>query len=256
MNAPKRQLTNQELDTRLLMAHLHRAGFRGAFRLALFEYWGRSAVKASEWTDAALTGNPINLTTSSTICETIRSELSDTGPITSRIDWTDEALPEHMANLCYALRDSYVFLTHPTPMDLSIFSHARTRSPGPVSRYPGELSFRPYHRSEAIDWDNGDPCLGPCHWCFETLYDTCLSEDEWDPPSSPGPPDALNMCCAHRHPVRAGATCAPECLHVSDSWHRSYAHPYECHDDDGIRNPPYDSESGDSWGSNNLGSDY
>jgi hypothetical protein len=254
MDAPKRQLTNEELDTRLLMTQLHRAGFRGALRLTLFEYWCRSAVRAAEWNDYALTGNSINLTMSRTICETIQGEISHTSPITSRIDWNDDDLPAMMANLCHALRDAYRFLTHPTPMALSIFSHART-SPGPVSRYPGELDFRPYHRSEAhAHWDDGDPCPGPCRWCLGD--DNCLSEDEWDPPGSPSPPDALNMCCAHRHSVRAGATCAPECLHVSDSWHRSHAPPYEFHDDDGVRNPPYDSESGDSWGSNNLGSDY
>ena len=57
------------------------------------------------------------------------------------------------------------------------------------------------------------------------------SEEEWDS-LDPGPPDALNMCCAHRHPVRTGAARPPDCLHVSNSWHRSYDPPYDDDDDD------------------------
>lgn len=187
-----------QLDSIVFMNLLHEHGFRDGTRLTLYEFWGRSAVKAGNWRGRALSKSNMDVNTCRLICMTIRSELSQQSRITAGIDWDDPTIHRCMFFFAYALNDALTFLTRDPPRAPHIL---------PCQTLDEDIDPNPpYHCSHAFSAGSPTQCAGPCEWCAPLQDD-----DESDEPQSseeedrmqPGPPNPLAMCCAHHHQVRA-----------------------------------------------------
>lgn len=181
------------LDSHVLMDLLHNAGFRGAIRLVLYEYWDRSALTAGEWADGALDRPGVDRECAFSICECIRQELTTTGPLISAVEWTLREY-ERMVDLSTMLRAALPYLRMDPPQVPFPLSTPRVRPAEECTPYPH------HRRSRARSASPPSTCNGPCAWC---AGDSSGPSDSEDSPYSPGPPDPQNLCCRHRHVVKA-----------------------------------------------------